>query len=273
MNTIAEIITAAPIPRLEAEVLLADSLNVDRSFLIKNSSSTLTPTVQQAYLLKLNRRLAGEPIAYITGKKEFFGHQFFVNRDVLIPRPESEGLIELASKKFNTDDPLSIIDVGTGSGCLALSLSLLFPKSNIKAVDISPLAFKVAKANKIRLNPSAQLEFLESDLLDQLSDNLAFDLIVANLPYIATDEESIMAKETLDYEPYTALFSEESGLNHYRRLFEQIVAKKIKCKTLLCEIGLAQGESISQLSQQVFANPGLITYDLANKPRYFILDF
>lgn len=199
---------------LEAEVILAETLGVDRSFLVAHADDLLDENTLQLVNSRLHTRKSGEPLAYILGFREFYGRRFRVNRDVLIPRPETEIIIDLA-KKLN---PKSILDVGTGSGCIAVSLALELSGTEVDAVDISKEALLIAEENTRILG--ARVNFIWSDLLENYGKKLP-DLIVANLPYI--DQKWDWLSNELDFEPDLALYAEDSGLSMIKLLLDKII--------------------------------------------------
>jgi len=219
--------------RLDAEILLANTLKVDRSQLIAHCDDKISDKLEGKLLNKVKRRAKYEPVAYIVGYKEFYGRDFIVNKDVLVPRPESETMLDLLIEQIEDrrleigDNKLQIVDIGTGSGNLIISASLeltsiLNPQSSISFVglDNSEKALAVTRKNAKNLN--ANVEFKHFDLL---KENLSSVLkpqssicILANLPYVPI----CMKNESINHEPKIALFSGDDGLDHYRQLFEQL---------------------------------------------------
>lgn len=227
-------------PRLEAEILLAHVLGQNRVYLYTNYDAPVNQNERDKFREFIKRRSQHEPSAYITGTKEFMSLEFIVNPAVLIPRPESELLVERAVKLFQ-DQPCVICDVGTGSGAIAVSLALYLPQAKVYATDISPAALATAQANAARLE--AEVEFREGDLLSPFLDrNNYFDLIVANLPYITADEYQDLEPGVKDYEPVTALLAPGDGLDIYRRLLPQALSVMKPGAYIMMEIGYEQGE-------------------------------
>ncbi len=202
--------------RLDALVLLEDVLGKNRTQLLAYPDSELASEQIEALQKLLNRRILHEPLAYIRGKSEFYGREFLVNKHVLVPRPESEDMIELLNNYGNTP---TVIDVGTGSGVLAISAKLSKPDVTVYAVDIDPECLKVAKQNADNL--SAEVIFKEGDLLRGLNINeyLSPVVILANLPYVPDNYKINTAAE---HEPKLALFGGKDGLNLYRVMFDQL---------------------------------------------------
>lgn len=267
MPTIAQYITNSKIPAREAKILWQHILRWGPAQLISQSDCQPTAEEIQKFQTLEARRLADEPIAYIIGSKEFYGRSFLVSPDVLIPRPETEQLIDLALKL----DPKTVLDLGTGSGAIAITLSLELASAQITALDVSQAALTMAVGNADQLN-APNINFLLSDLLTELPDGSSYDLITANLPYISTAETDVMGTETLKYEPELALFAgDQDGLSLYKRLFDQLLEKEIKCQHLLCEIGYQQGAAIQALAKTAFGRTGTVYNDLNNHPRIFSL--
>lgn len=217
-----------PNPRLEADLLLAHVLNLPRVKLYSEWERLLTPAEVQSYRELLVKRVQGCPLAYITGKKSFLSWDFTVTPAVLIPRPETELLIETVHEMGralaeNHTDILGV-DVGTGSGIIAITLAKLFPESTWYALDISEEAIQVAKENAVNLGVASRIEFMTGDLLEPLLGNTdisrKFDLIVANLPYIPGPKIPLLQKE-VQQEPKLALDGGIDGLEPFRRLLPQ----------------------------------------------------
>ena len=219
------------IDRLDAELILVDYLKVsDRSYLVAHSDDILADT--SIIDEKRNRRADKEPLAYILGYREFYGRKFYVTPDVLIPRPETETIIDITKEL----KPKSILDVGTGSGCIAITLALELPNSQISAVDISDDALRIAQKNASHHN--AKVNFYKSNLLkDYLPEPNT--LIIANLPYVDKNWEWLDHK-ALDYEPAAALYAEQDGLELIYKLINQTPPS---C-TLLLEADPSQHEAI-----------------------------
>lgn len=206
-----------PSPRLDAEVLLAYTLDADRTYLHAHATDTLQDSTLRRFGKLVERRLQREPVAYITGRKEFYGREFIVTPNVLIPRPETEELVELVLRSQISDLRFSVLDVGCGSGCIGITLKLEQPELNVTLSDISPEALSVAKRNAEQLGATVGL--IESDLLSQfLASEISFDIIVANLPYVDKDWET--SPET-EHEPALALYADNHGLELIDRLIEQ----------------------------------------------------
>jgi release factor glutamine methyltransferase len=201
--------------RIEAQYLLQNALQRPRAWLLAHPEYVPGETQLAGYRQLLQRRLQGEPVAYILGEREFFGLDFKVTPDVLIPRPETELLVELALQKIPAQSPFSVLDLGTGSGAIALSIAHGRPAIEVTAVDASPAALTVAEANAQRLGVG-NVRFLRSDWFDGL-EGQRFDLIASNPPYVAADDPHLRQGD-LPFEPASALVSGADGLNDIRRI-------------------------------------------------------
>lgn len=198
----------------------------------------LTPS-QQSRLEELTaRRLRAEPIQHLRGSQEFYGRNFLVSPDVLIPRPETEDIVTAVLEATpHRSRPLRIADVGTGSGILAITLALELPASQVTAFDISPAALAVARRNAEELGAADRVDFLESDLLAAASPQTCFDVIVSNPPYIPQDDAATLHAEVRDFEPHLALFAGHDGMDIFRRLIPQAHTHLAPQGLLLMETG------------------------------------
>jgi release factor glutamine methyltransferase len=211
-----------PSPRLNAELLLMFTLNCDRAHLYAHPERELTKEEQSRYDETLTQRTKGVPAQYITGHQEFWGLDLIVSPAVLIPRPETEHLIETVlalarALKHPVSKPLKIADVGTGSGAIALALAKELPNAEIHATDISPSALEIAEANAARLQLERRLIFHDTDLLNGL-EAAAFDFVVSNPPYVGESEEDQVQLEVRKFEPRTAVFAGPTGLEVIEKL-------------------------------------------------------
>jgi release factor glutamine methyltransferase len=230
----------------DAELLLLDQLSINRAQLFINAERELTEEEEFFFWQSIYRRAANEPIQYITGKQEFYGLNFQVTPAVLIPRPETEHLVEASLQALPHEESLRILDVGTGSGILAITLALHLPYAEITAVDISSAAIAVARRNAEAHNVAHRIRLIESDLLDRVPDGL-YDAIVSNPPYVAETDRASLHPQVRDYEPPTALFAGQTGLDIYRRLIPQ-ASDALKPNGLLAlEIGHDQQDAIASL--------------------------
>jgi release factor glutamine methyltransferase len=214
------ILTAAgvPSPRLDAEVLLAHVLGATRAHLYAAPEQKLLPAQREAYAAVVVRRREREPVPYITGRREFYALDFAVDRRVLIPRPETELLVERALESVAHDAPLRLADIGTGSGIVAISLAVHLPQVRVYATDASADALQVATANAARHGVADRVHLLRGELLDPLP--VPVHLIVANLPYVPSDVLPTLDRDVVDYEPLAALDGGPDGLTHIRRLLD-----------------------------------------------------
>lgn len=240
------------IARRDAEVLLAHVLHQDRTWLFLHNGDPLAGPDATAFDALVQRRASNEPLQYITGVQEFFGLPLRVTTATLIPRPETEHLVEAvlawAATQPNT---LRLLDVGTGTGAIALALAKHLPAAHIIACDLSTTALEVASNNAKQLGLEARVQFKQSDLLNayaaQTSNGILFDAIVSNPPYIPVGDAAQMQPEVRDFEPHTALFAGGDGLEVYRRLLPQAHAALRADGLLAMEIGFGQQADIAKL--------------------------
>ena len=245
--TIGDALHAArqQINSLDAHVLLSEVLGVDRAYLLTHPETVLTPEQAQRFAEYVMRCAAGEPVAYLISRRAFYDRDFIVTPDVLIPRPETELLLERALE-WTGARVLNAADIGTGSGAIAVTLAANRPQVTVYAVDISVAALAVARANAERYQ--ARVTFFEGDLLAPLIERaIKLDLIMANLPYIASDELPTLA--VTRYEPRLALDGGADGLDLIRRLLAQIPQVANPGALILLEIGAGQGAAALELVQ------------------------
>jgi release factor glutamine methyltransferase len=291
---------AAQIPShtLATELLLMRALERDRAWIYSHPEESLDPAASQKFLALIARRAAGEPVQYLTGKQEFWGLEFEVTPAVLIPRPETEHVMEVAlarlgerGLKIHMDtgaprEKLRVADVGTGSGCLAVALAWELPHAEVFATDISAPALEVARRNAARHGLAERIHFLQCDLLTGLESNEAksvgarhavpassqresqFDLIVSNPPYIASNAASQLQREIRDHEPHAALFGGPTGVEIYQRLIDQARGLLRDRGILVLELGHDSAEYVRGIfdAQPAWTNIA-ITLDLAGIPR------
>jgi len=251
--------------RRDAETLLLHLIQRDRAFLAANPLSELSAEGAVRYYALIERRLGGEPIQYITGETEFYGLPFHVDRNVLIPRPETEHLVEkVISLAANFEKP-RIVDVGTGSGAIAIALAHKLPAAQLTAIDVSPTALTIARPNAKRNHVADRVRFLEGDLLAPVAGEL-FDFVVSNPPYVAENDRASLSVEVRDHEPAIALFA-GSGLEIYRRLIPAAHAVLISGGFLALEIGYGQDSAIAALLADSNFEQIEFTVDLQGIPR------
>jgi release factor glutamine methyltransferase len=231
--------------RLEAEVLLAHVLKKNRVYLYANYEEPVNKSERESYRGYIKRRSGGEPLAYITGQKEFMSLVLRVSPDVLIPRPDTEVLVETALSLAQELEIKRICDVGTGSGAIAISLAVYLSQVEVFAVDLSAKALDIARENA--KTHDAQVYFREGDLLEPVMEEEKMDLIVANLPYISRAQLEQLDPGVRDYEPYMALVAPGDGLDLYRRLLPQAYQLLKPGGYILWEIDPGQAELASNM--------------------------
>ncbi len=253
-NTIADCLRAArqrlqpesDSASLDAQALLAETLGVERAYLLAHGDAPLTDEQAARFAGLVARRAAGEPVAYILGRRAFYDRVFIVTPDVLIPRPETELLLERALAFVRSRPRVTAVDIGTGSGALAVTLAALCPTADVHAADISPAALAVARRNAAL--HAAPVTFHQGDLLGPLlAQDLRVDLLMANLPYIASDDLPALAVSR--YEPRLALDGGPDGLGLIRRLLAQAPAALNPGALVLLEIGADQGAAALALAR------------------------
>ena len=255
------------IDALDAHVLLCALLGVDRAALIAHPETALTDDQAAAFADYVARCAAGEPVAYILGRRAFYDRDFTVTPDVLIPRPETELLLEQALD-WTGDRSLTAADIGTGSGALAVTLAALRPNITVHAVDASAAALAVARINAERYG--APVTFQQGDLLKPLIDaGIKLDLIMANLPYIPSGDLPDLAVSR--YEPLTALDGGADGLDLIRRLIAQIPLAVNPGALILLEIGAGQGAAVLDLARALSPQHAELILDYAGHDRIILI--
>jgi len=264
-------------PRLDAELLLAHAMGLTRARLLAQFDRELSPAELARYRQLIERRRAHEPVAYIVGHQEFYGLDFYVDRRVLIPRPETELLVERAIKLAGEVGdrgyglyPLTLADVGTGSGAIAVSLAVHLPQATIYALDSSAEALEVAARNVRRHGIEGRVHLLRGDLLSPLPEPV--DLIVANLPYVSEAELAELPPQIRRYEPLSALDGGPDGLRHIRRLLAQAGGYLRPQGAILLEIGATQGAEVIELARRYFPMASIeVVKDYAGLDRVVIV--
>ena len=262
---------------LAAELLLLHTLDRDRTWLYAHPEELISETDTERFHALLTRRANGEPTQHLTGKQEFWGLEFEVTPDVLIPRPETEHVIEVAldrlalreiragRKQTLTGEGLRIIDVGTGSGCIAIALAKELPGAHFTATDISPAALAVAERNAARHAVRNRIAFLKMNLIAALAG--VYDVIVSNPPYIGRKEKDTLMREVSDHEPEIALYGGEEGYELYADLIAQAAQTVRRGGLLVLELGHNSLPAVQPLlDAPIWANVG-VTNDLAGIPR------
>lgn len=255
----------------DAELLLLHVLHIDRATLLAHPDRMLTTEEFAAYQAAIERRFGNEPIQYITGQQEFFGLLLKVTPATLIPRPETEHLVEAVLERVPHDREIDILDVGTGTGAIALALAANLPQARLTAVDLSAGALAVARENASTHHLDRRIRFFWSDLLATLpadKQDAAFDAIVSNPPYIPETDRAELHPEVRDHEPAEALFAGTTGLDIYRRLIPEAHLALKPGGLLALEIGHGQSEALSGLLEG-WQNVTLVA-DLQQIPRVIL---
>jgi release factor glutamine methyltransferase len=237
-------------PALDARLLLQHALDVEHSYLIANGEERLNPTHEEAFRALLVRRARSEPVPYLTGVAPFYGRDFYVSPAVLIPRPETELLVEAALDWLRQHERPHIVDVGTGSGCIAITMARHLPAATIEAIDASTAALQIAARNAAAHGIVQRVLFHRGRLLEPLASRP--DAIVANLPYIADDEWTALDDGVKWYEPEIALRGGPDGLALVRELLEQATSRLASGGAIFLEIGWRQGQSALRLARSFF---------------------
>ena len=256
---------------IDAEVLARHAREWDRATYLTRRNESLAPDAAAAYEALVARRERREPVAYITGRREFWNLEFLVTPAVLIPRPESEFIIEAALARLrDRRRAWAIADVGTGSGCLAITLAHELPASRVTATDISQPALAIARLNAERLGVADRVTLVETSLLADAPG--PFDLIVANPPYVPSSSSQTLSPDVRDHEPAQALYGHgDDGLDHARALLAQAPSRLSAHGVLLMEFGFAQGEAVRAAVRQVPALESIeILRDLQGHERTLI---
>ncbi len=263
-------------PQLDAELIISFVTGFSRPQIIGFPERILSVEQVKRCEELFERRKRGEPVAYLVGKKEFYGRDFEVNSDVLVPRPETELIVERVISYLSVEKGAArILDLGTGSGCLAISIASWFKEvgrpCSVSAVDQSAEALEVAQRNASRLGVGNLISFVLSDWFAALNKDDVFDVIVANPPYIPIDQPDLDL--SLSYEPHSALFSGNDGLNEIRRFFPEVRRHLAPYGIFLCEIGYNQGQQVSNIWIQnngASSDVHRVLVDLAGLDRIFI---
>jgi len=268
-----ERLNGVPDSVLASEVLFAHCLGISRDRLFMDIERPVDGVAVTKCLDVVDRHARGEPVAYLTGLKEFHGLDFFVDGRVLIPRPETEHLVdEVLEKAAEIGGGCRILDVGTGSGCIAVTVAKKSPDSKVVAGDISEDALEVARFNSVRHGVQDRIEFIRADLMEGIRG--PFDIVVSNLPYIGKEKFNCVSREAVDYEPGVALFGGLDGLDLYRRLFIQVRDSAWKPRCFIGEFGFLQGEDLRMMLDCFFPDAKWeIKSDYASIERLFMVEF
>gem|GEM_PF-225485 len=291
---------------LDCEVVLANVLGVDKEYLIAHADqeiggeSEFGEDLIDLFWLYLKKVKEGQPVAYILKEKEFYGLNFYVDNRVLVPRPETEQLVETvlnyleeksgvgrrrrtvdenSAEYYENDreleadsDRFRVLDVGTGSGNIAISLVTNFQNLDATALDLSNEALEVARVNVDQHGVEDRVELCQSDLLEVVEDGEKFHVIVANLPYVGTKTNADLDENVKKYEPASALFAGENGLDLYMKMFQQIEDKEIEYDLIVGEFGSMQREDMEALLTDFFGQNWRIEKDLAGLDRMFVVE-
>lgn len=247
---------------LDAEVLLSFIMKKSREYILSHPETVLMEEQIKSLNQLIDRRKKGEPVAYLINQKEFFGLDFYVNKNVLVPRPETELLVEAVLSHVKNDFSYTIADIGTGSGCIAVALANKLPKARIFATDISRQALAVAEKNAKTYKVESQIEFRHGNLVDALE--IPVDTIVANLPYLPKSEY----KKEISFEPDQALYSKNEGMEYLETIMKQAPSKLNRDGAMILEIHPPQSTEIKKIAQEIFPTANIqIEQDLAGKER------
>lgn len=256
-------------PRLDAEILLCSILQQERIYLYVNFDQPLQKSEVDLYRELVVRRVKGESIAYILGKKSFLNLELYVNTSVLVPRPETELLAEVAINFCKKHDGVSLLDIGTGSGTLAISIAYNCPDVTVVAVDVSQDALTVAEKNAQKYEVMNRIDFMLSDVYDSIVGK-KFDLIVSNPPYILSKEIKTLSKE-VQKEPVLALDGGEDGLDIYRKIVGKAMSFLSNEGLLALEIGYDQASALEQLAIEAGFKQTKVLKDLAGLDRVVLM--
>jgi release factor glutamine methyltransferase len=266
---------------LAAELLLLHVTGRDRTWIYSHPEEVVPAAGTENFFELIARRVRGEPTQYLTGKQEFWGMEFLVTPDVLIPRPETEHLVEVALDRLAvreiragrpprlTGENVQIVDIGTGSGCIAIALAKELPAASVCAADISRAALRIARQNAGRLGFASRIHFVESDLFDSFSADsvAAFDLVISNPPYVSKRDGTALSAEVREHEPPVALYGGEEGHELYGELIVQAAGHVKPGGLLVLELGYASLSAVQPLlDSSHWASVG-VTNDLAGIPR------
>jgi release factor glutamine methyltransferase len=252
---------------IDASVLARHALGWDRATLLARGREAPPPAFAESYGAFVARRAAHEPVAMIMGVREFWGLDFEVNPDVLVPRPETELIVEEALGAF-PDPPQRIVDVGTGTGCLAIALSREFRHARVVATDISPAALEVARRNAAHHGAEARVSFVCTSFLSGIGG--AVDLIVSNPPYVPDNAAPALPPEVVRHEPHTALFGGHDGLSPIREIIGTAATRLTPRGRLILEFGYGQEEDVTELGVKAGWNVIEVRQDLQGIPRVIV---
>ncbi len=277
-NTLKEVLSAATLKLSEAEIdspalsaqLLAEKVfKLDRLKMIMEMNSPVESKLVQAFNDLVDRRVHGEPVAYILGHKEFYGLEFKVGAGVLIPRPETEEIVEHVLKKFKREDPFLFADFGTGSGILAVTIAKFFPKARGIAMDLSADALAIARDNAKKHSVADRVLFIQADFTKPVFKKSIFDLVLANPPYLSTAELTDISHEVAEFEPVSALVGGEQGDELIKGCAGHIAAALKSPGYMYMEIGYLQGRTGYEIfdAYDAFSGQVSVLTDISNHDR------
>ncbi|MGL6104693.1 peptide chain release factor N(5)-glutamine methyltransferase [Romboutsia sp.] len=239
-------------PRLDVEILLQKALgDIDRIYIHVNINKHLSKEEEEKFLELVEDRIKGRPVAYIVGKREFMGLDFEVKEGVLIPRPDTETLVEEIIELCKNKKDISILDIGTGSGAITVSLAKYIENAKVTSFDIEDIPLEVGKINAINSGVDNKIDFVKSDLFSSIEGkNIKFDVIVSNPPYIPKKDMDTLHTQVKDYEPYNALEGGDDGLDFYRDITQQSKQYIVENGILAYEVGHDQAEEVSEIMRE-----------------------
>lgn len=259
---------------LDIDWILASILDCKRIYLYAHSQQKLTQEESKKFFAAVERRAKGEPVAHITGSQSFYGRKFTVTSDVLIPRPETERLVEAIFNKYSAKSELNILDLGSGSGCISVSLSLELKDAAVEAWDISDRALEVARLNNERLG--SKVKFYQKDMTkasDWESESTKFDIIASNPPYISPTEYEVLPQSVKQYEPKSSLFADEEGVSFYVSIAKYAPSRMKKGATLFLEVGYRQASKVTAILESYGFKNCQILKDYSGHDRVVIAEW
>lgn len=259
-------------PIKESIYILSKVLGVDKSFLYTNLDKNVGKEDEESFLNLINRRAKGEPISYIFQTKEFMGIDFFIEKGVLVPRPETEGLVEYILKHIEENfkrENIKILEIGVGSGAISLSIGKFCRNCQILGIDIEEVAIRVANKNLDRLGLT-NVAFRKSDLLENIREDEKFSIIVSNPPYIKSDIVDTLQIDVKNFEPRLALDGGKDGLDFYRQISKKAKKHLFTGGMLIYEIGFDQGESVEDILLKEGFEDTIVIKDFQKLPRIVV---